>query len=87
MNRIMIADLNPANRIDGEVAAFFAAMNPEKMAAFRPSVESQSRLNLLLDKHKETQLTPDETAELEHTLVVNRIVSLAKARALTLLKA
>jgi hypothetical protein len=81
----MVTNPGSIARIDDEVAAFFAAMNPEKIAAFRPSDESQQRLNTLLDRQKETELTISERDELEHTLVVNRIVGLAKARALALL--
>jgi hypothetical protein len=70
-----------------EVASFMASMNPEKVIAFKPSSTSQERLDFLLDKQKETVLTPDEKSEIEHYLIINRIVGLAKARALNLLAA
>jgi len=70
-----------------EVANFMAAMNPEKVLAFKPSQVNQERLDSLLDKKKESGLTQEETSEVEHYLIINRIVGLAKARAMGMLKA
>ncbi len=70
-----------------EVATFMASMNPEKVVAFKPSEEHQDRLDFLLDKQTESELTPEEKSELEHYLMLNRIIGLAKARALMLLAA
>lgn len=70
-----------------EVASFMASMNPEKVIAFKPSSKNQDRLDFLLDKQKETALSADEKSEIEHYLIINRIVGLAKARALNLLAA
>ncbi|NUO03620.1 MAG: hypothetical protein HUU01_23645 [Saprospiraceae bacterium] len=69
-----------------EVANFMAAMDPEKVIAFKPSQANQERLNFLLDKRKESGLTLEETSEVEHNLIINRIVGLAKARAMDILK-
>ena len=68
-----------------EVAAFMAGMDPEKVIAFKPSRSNQERLDLLLDKQKTSGLTDDEKTELEHYLILNRIIGLAKARAIQLL--
>ena len=68
-----------------EVAYFMASMNPEKVIAFKPSEANQHRLDFLLDKQKESKLTRKEKSELEHYLILNRIIGLAKARALTLI--
>ena len=70
-----------------EVAAFMASMNPEKVIAFKPSEANQERLDNLLDKQKNEGLTPEEKSEIEHYLMLNRIIGLAKARALSLLAA
>jgi hypothetical protein len=70
-----------------EVASFMASMNPAKVVAFKPSKKHQARLDFLLDKQKEEGLTADEKSEVEHYLMLNRIVGLAKARALNLLAA
>jgi hypothetical protein len=70
-----------------EVATFMADMNPAKVVAFKPSQTHQSRLDLLLDKQKMEGLTADEKSEIEHYLMLNRIIGLAKARALNMLAA
>ena len=68
-----------------EVATFMASMNPKKVIAFKPSKANQNRLDFLLDKQKEKGLSDLETSELEHFLMLNRIIGLAKARALNLI--
>ena len=70
-----------------EVATFMASMNPKKVVAFKPSKANQERLDFLLDKQKEEGLSPEEKSEVEHYLIINRIIGLAKARALNLLAA
>jgi hypothetical protein len=67
-----------------EAAEFMASMNPEKVIAFKPSKANQNRLDFLLDKQVEANLSDKEKSELEHYLILNRIVGLAKARALNL---
>jgi hypothetical protein len=69
-----------------EISGFIASMNPEKVIQFRPSDTQQNRLDFLLDKQKESGLTLDEKTELDHYLIINRIVGLAKARAIKLLQ-
>jgi hypothetical protein len=70
-----------------EVADFMASMNPEKVIAFKPSKSNQNRLDFLLDKQKEKALPDAERNELEHYLILNRIIGLAKARALNMISA
>jgi hypothetical protein len=70
-----------------EVATFMASMNPAKVVAFKASEAHQARLDLLLDKQQEEGLTADEKSEIEHFLMLNRIIGLAKARAINLLAA
>lgn len=70
-----------------EVATFMASMNPAKVVAFKASEAHQVRLDLLLDKQQEEGLTADEKSEIEHYLMLNRIIGLAKARAINLLTA
>ncbi len=43
-----------------ELSGFIASMNPEKVVAFKPSKANQDRLDALLDKQKETELTVEE---------------------------
>ncbi|MGN6540345.1 MAG: hypothetical protein ACTHKY_06005 [Ginsengibacter sp.] len=68
-----------------EVADFIARMNPSNVIKFKPSRDNQKRFDFLLEKHKETDLSNEEKSELEHFLILNRIIGLAKARALNLL--
>ena len=66
-----------------ELAELLAAMNPEKVLAFRTSAKAQSRLEVLLWKNKEGKgLSEEEKNELEQFMLVEHIVTLAKARAL-----
>jgi hypothetical protein len=69
-----------------EISTFIANMNPEKVVNFTPSPVHQQRLDLLLDKQTETTLSADERNELEQYLILNRMVGLAKARAIRLLQ-
>lgn len=68
-----------------EVAEFIANMNPSNVIAFKPSTDNQNRFDFLLEKNKETDLSNEERIDLEHFLILNRIIGLAKARALNLL--
>lgn len=68
-----------------EISNFIAGMNPEKVINFKASDSSQDRLDSLLYKQKTESLSEDEKSELEHYLIINRIVGLAKARALKML--
>lgn len=69
-----------------ELADLLASMDPEKVIGFKTSTKSQSRLNTLLEKNKQTQgLSASEQEEMEHFMLLEHIVGLAKARALKLL--
>ncbi|HRI61647.1 MAG TPA: hypothetical protein PK228_18035 [Saprospiraceae bacterium] len=69
-----------------ELADLLAGMNPEKVLAFHTSSKANERLEDLLWKNKEGGgLTNEETSELEQFMLVEHIVSLAKARALKML--
>jgi hypothetical protein len=68
-----------------EVAEFMASMNPAMVIAFKPSSANQTRFDFLLDKQKDSGLSNDEKSEIEHYLILNRIIGLAKAQALNIL--
>ena len=56
-----------------ELAELLAAMNPEKVLAFRTSVRAQDRLEALLWKNKESKgLTLSEQNELDQFMLVPR---------------
>jgi hypothetical protein len=67
-----------------EVANFMATMNPEKVIAFKPSEANQNRFDDLLYKQQQLSLSSEEKNEIEHYLMLNRIIGLAKAQALNL---
>ncbi len=69
-----------------QIAEFMANMSPQKVVAFQASDTNQKRLDFLLDKQKIEGLSVDEKNELEHYLIINRIIGLAKARARQILK-
>jgi len=64
-----------------ELAAFLAAMYPEKVLAYHASTGAQQRMDELQWKHKESSLSDLEKEEMERYLVVERIVRLAKIHA------
>jgi hypothetical protein len=59
---------------------------PEQILAFKASGAAEERAEVLLEKNSAGTLTPDETAELQQMLQVDRLVSVLKARALQALK-
>ena len=61
----------------------FVAGGPtlEDVANFRPSAESQKRVTWLMEREREEQLTPEETAELNRFVELEHILGLAKAKA------
>ena len=81
----MLPEMLRKTSVFDEISTFIAGMNPEKVVNFKPSSTHQQRLDFLLDKQQETFLSADEKSEVEQYLIVNRIVGLAKARAIHLL--
>ncbi len=59
---------------------------PAEILAFQPSAEALARAEALLERSSEGVLTPDERAELEQMLQMDRLVSVLKARALAALR-
>lgn len=64
-----------------EVAEFIAQMAPERVLAFKISAPVRKRVTVLLEKQQIQALTPEEKREVESYLVIDSLVSLAKARA------
>ena len=66
-----------------ELADLLASMDPDKVLAFRTSEKAQLRLDELLEKNKNQEgLSASEQSEMEQFMLLEHIVSLAKARAL-----
>jgi hypothetical protein len=64
-----------------EIAELLAQLAPAKVMALKASSEMQIRLELLIEKSKEGQLTLREKDELDHDIVLERLVRLSKIRA------
>lgn len=65
-----------------EAIEFLAAgMSPQDLLAFQPSPEASERFEELIRKEKSEGLLPEEREELERTMEVERVLTLAKARA------
>lgn len=65
-----------------EIIAFIAAGPSTKaVAAFQPSVRVRRRVADLVRREKEDLLSAGERAELEHCLMLEHLMRLAKARA------
>jgi hypothetical protein len=63
------------------VADFIAEMNPAKLLELRATDNDRARLETLIEKEKEAHLTLAEKDELDHYLVLERLIRLAKAHA------
>lgn len=70
-----------ATNVYDSVADFIASMNPQKILELRADPEMQQRLEELIEKEKSSGLTVDEKEELDHYIVLERLIRLAKARA------
>ena len=64
-----------------EIIDFIASNNPEAVARFRPSRETQQRLADLLEREKTEGLSADEKAELDRCIELEHILRMAKAKA------
>lgn len=57
------------------------AIDPKKLTSLRASKATSQRVELLVQKLKEGEITKAETAELEQYQMLNHIMSLVNARA------
>lgn len=64
-----------------EIAAFLTSLSAEKVLAYHLPEHAKLRLSELLERQQTEVLTEAESREVEHHLVINNIISLAKARA------
>ena len=65
-----------------EIIDFIAAgTTPESVIRFRPSPESQKRVEELIEREKQEDLSGDEKAELDHFIELEHIMRMAKAKA------
>lgn len=63
------------------LADFIATLDPIKVVGFHAPVDIQNRVEALLNKKNDKGLSPAEQEELDHYLILEHIVRLAKSRA------
>lgn len=54
---------------------------PEEVLSFKPSPKMQKRVSFLLDKKKNDQLTEEEKQEMDHFMIIEHLMRMAKLRA------
>jgi hypothetical protein len=65
-----------------EIVSFMLkGKSPEEIIAFRPSAKTQARVEDLLYRQKEEELSEDEIAELRQYLEIEHFMRIAKAKA------
>jgi hypothetical protein len=64
-----------------------AGITPEQILAIKPTEEDNRRVEELVAKKKVEGLTPEEDAELETYVQQNHVMTMAKIRAMELIKA
>ncbi len=64
-----------------EVAEFLANLDPKRLIEWKPSMAVQSRVEMLISKKKETELSQDEQYELDRYMALEHLIALTKARA------
>lgn len=78
--------MNVAEIFD-DVAEALAEMNPGKILELRASDKMAERVEALVIKKRDADITEDEATELEHYLALDLLINLTKARARRLLAA
>lgn len=74
--------MNAAEPVYMELVDFVArGASAEEVADFCPSREAQKRVSELLERQRESELTEEETAELDGFVQLEHILGLAKAKA------
>jgi hypothetical protein len=63
-----------------QMADLIATLDPAKVLALKANSEMQNRLEDLIEKSKNSQLDHREKDELDHYIVLERLIRLAKIR-------
>ncbi len=61
-----------------EVAEFIASVNPAKVLAFRPSVETKNRVSDLIEREKTVGISTEEKSELDYYMQLEHLMRMAK---------
>ncbi|MEK7253867.1 MAG: hypothetical protein AAB316_03925 [Bacteroidota bacterium] len=72
---------------DDFIDLLIANTNPASIVDFKPKEATVRRIETLLFKEKEGEISPDEKAELDRFLMMEHVIRLAKIRARQMLKA
>jgi len=72
---------NQTKAYDEIIELFANGSSPERIISFKPSIESQTRVKILLEKNRNGKLTPEEEAELDEFGMIEHLMRLVKARA------
>lgn len=74
-------------KVYDEIVEFIAAgTTPQSVIDFKLSATAQERLDDLVYSHHTGELTPDEQKELDYFLMLEHIMTLAKAKAYTYIR-
>jgi len=74
--------MNSAHPVYSDLLDFIAGgTTPEQVIDFRPSATAQQRVEELIARAKEDQLSADEQVELDYFFQLEHILRVAKARA------
>jgi hypothetical protein len=68
------------------IADFIADMNPQMILKLKAPEEMRNKLEYLLDKEKDEALTLEEKDDLDHYMILERLIRMAKTRARIKLK-
>ncbi len=77
----------PDTQIYDEIVDFIAGSDPRRVLDFKASEATNQRVTELLEKEREGRVTEAEQEELDHYLMLEHIIRLAKAKAHKLLNA
>jgi len=69
------------NAYDEAIDFLAGGVTPESLVAFQPSLEARARFEALIAKEKKIGLLPEEMEELDRMMEIDRLMSLAKAKA------
>lgn len=69
------------NAYDEAIDFLAGGVTPESLVAFQPSAEAKARFESLIAKEKGHGLLPEETEELDRMMEIDRLMTLAKAKA------
>ncbi len=68
-----------------EIAELISSLHPEKVLALKANAEITNRLEVLIEKSKTIELNKQEKDELDHYIVLERLMRMAKIRSKALL--